>query len=353
MRSWKLNFAINFIWWFAVVSIWMSFVDTDFIHEHEFLGEEHVHSFHLSFSFFVTTFMAVLNTIAQWLWARSGFRYRISFRKKLFYLFLQQLVFALIASVLLYVFLRFAIKFPVSEDFGMFAERFNIRQFWFFSVIAAYVLEIVRAVDQKLGPGNLWKIFIGAFSQPKEMERIFMFLDLRDSTSIAEELGNIKYSQFLQDCFHDISVVQRYGAEVFQYVGDEVVLVWKPKNGLKNANCIAAYFAFMEAIELKRHYYKTNYDTVPFFKAGVHIGQVVLAEVGEIKREIAYHGDTINTASRIQEQCNIFDQSIIVSRALIDAVEAPDNSYAITELGLVQLKGKDISVDILGIGQTK
>jgi len=34
----------------------------------------------------------------------------------------------------------------------------------------------------------------------------------------------------------------------------------------------------------------------------------VVAEVGEIKTEIAYHGDTINTAARIQEQCNVLKQ---------------------------------------------
>ena len=82
-----------------------------------------------------------------------------------------------------------------------------------------------------LGKGNLLKIVTGQFYVPKEDRRIFMFLDLRSSTAVAERLGHVQYSLLIQDCFRDLAVVEDFMAEVYQYVGDEAVLVWKIEEG--------------------------------------------------------------------------------------------------------------------------
>jgi adenylate cyclase len=93
----------------------------------------------------------------------------------------------------------------------------------------------ITEIDRKLGKGNLWLVMTGRFFKPREEERIFMFLDLKASTTIAEKIGHYKFSLLIQDCFSDISVVERYEAEVYQYVGDEVVLTWKAKQDLKRS----------------------------------------------------------------------------------------------------------------------
>ncbi len=77
-----------------------------------------------------------------------------------------------------------------------------------------------------------------------------MFVDLKNSTSIAEELGHIRYSQFIQDCFFDLHVVEAYGAEVYQYVGDEVVLSWHVKPNIDFTNCLHAFWAFEDKLRL-------------------------------------------------------------------------------------------------------
>ena len=102
-----------------------------------------------------------------------------------------------------------------------------------------------RQINLFLGSNNLWKLFSGKFYNPHEEERIFMFLDLVGSTTIAEKLGHKTYSHFLRHCFHDLTeIVLKYQAEIYQYVGDEVVLSWKEKNGLERMNCIKTFFAF-------------------------------------------------------------------------------------------------------------
>ena len=52
-----------------------------------------------------------------------------------------------------------------------------------------------------------------------------MFLDMRSSTTIAEKLGHERFYALLNELFHEISQpVLQTKAEIYQYVGDEVVL---------------------------------------------------------------------------------------------------------------------------------
>lgn len=51
------------------------------------------------------------------------------------------------------------------------------------------------------------KLVTGRFCTPTAEERNFMFLDLQASTTLAEQLGHIKYSMLIQDCFNDLGVV--------------------------------------------------------------------------------------------------------------------------------------------------
>ncbi len=217
-----------------------------------------------------------------------------------------------------------------------------------YSFIIGFFVDLFKQVDKKLGPGNLWKMLKGEFYHPKEDERIFMFLDLRGSTAIAEKIGHMQYSKLIQDCFQDLHVVEKYGAEVYQYVGDEVVLTWKKEIGLVNSNCLRAFFEYRDELKKKSNYYLKTYGVEPEFKAGLNMGEIVVAEVGEIKTEIAYHGDTINTAARIQEQCNVLGRSVLISERLQKKLNL-DISFSSAYVGDVQLKGKSNKVNIYSV----
>lgn len=218
----------------------------------------------------------------------------------------------------------------------------------FYCFLVGFFIDFFREIDKKLGPGNLWKMLKGEFYEPKETERIFMFLDLKGSTTIAEKIGHIQYSRLIQDCFQDLYVVQQYRAQVYQYVGDEAVLTWNKKAGSKNANCLRAYFAFTEKLSSRTKYYEEKYGVFPEFKAGLNIGKIVVAEVGQLKTEIAYHGDTINTAARIQGQCSLLGKNLLISEQLKEEL-SPSTKYKSTHVGDILLKGKSSKVNVFSI----
>lgn len=220
--------------------------------------------------------------------------------------------------------------------------------FIFYCFIVGFLIDFFKEVDKKFGPGNLSKMLKGEFYNPKEDERVFMFIDLRSSTAIAEKLGHLQYSKFLQDCFYDLEVVHKYRAEVYQYVGDEAVLTWDKEVGLQNSNCLRAFFAFLDRLQSRQKYYKEKYNVVPEFKAGLNVGKITVAEVGEIKREIAYHGDTINTASRIQDKCNELDKNLLISENLERDLNSTSD-FRSNLVGDVLLKGKLNVINIYSV----
>ncbi len=210
--------------------------------------------------------------------------------------------------------------------------------------VMAFFVQISRMVGQDV----LMKFIRGRYRRPTEEDRVFMFLDLKGSTTIAERLGPTYY-QLLDDFFHDIShPVMMARAEIYQYVGDEVVLTWDIGRGLQDANCIRVYTLIDDAVAARAEEYRRKYGVVPEYKAGVHCGRVVSAQIGDIKREIVYNGDVVNTTSRIQEQCGELGVDLVVSGDLMQRLDLPD-MYAADDLGPTELKGKELPVGLFAV----
>ena len=231
-------------------------------------------------------------------------------------------------------------------DFLFSARVVMVIIYWSIACMSAL---FILQVSDKFGQGVLISFLLGKYHRPKEDDRIFMFMDLKSSTTYAEKLGHIKYSQFIQDCFFDITdVIIKYDAKIYQYVGDEVVLSWSIKEGIEHGHCINTFFAYDTLIKSKKNYYKNKYGIIPEFKAGLHLGKVTVAEVGEIKKELAYHGDVLNTAARIQGKCNDFQKRLLISESMKTKLEN-QHLFDFSGIGKVSLKGKAKSLNLYAV----
>lgn len=212
-------------------------------------------------------------------------------------------------------------------------------------LIVLLITIIILLVNDKYGPGVFRDFLLGKYFQPQREERIFMFLDLRSSTTIAEKLEEEKYFNFIKELFKDVtpSILLAKG-EIYQYVGDEIVISWKMKNGTKNANCINCFFEIQQALNQKAEAYKEKYDVIPEFKAGLHYGYVMAGEVGVVKRDIVYSGDVLNTAARIQSKCNESGVDILLSKFLLDKLALPPHLFEPKRIGDMLLRGKQRKV---------
>nr|WP_299382234.1 adenylate/guanylate cyclase domain-containing protein [Allomuricauda sp.] len=226
------------------------------------------------------------------------------------------------------------------------------KQFWaimYYIVLCSFVLYFISSTTERFGKGKYLKMLFGRYRFPKEERVVFMFLDLKDSTTIAESLGHYKYSELLQECFFDLNeLVPQYNAQIYQYVGDEAVVYWSYEKGLENNNCVNLFFAFENLRKEKKESYLKKYGIHPAFKAGIHGGKLIAVEVGHVKRELAYHGDVINTTARIQAECNNQNESLLISEELLMAMRKefrPESKF----VGNILLKGKKQGVNIHSI----
>lgn len=219
--------------------------------------------------------------------------------------------------------------------------------FTWLSVSAVTVIALL--VNDKYGPGVFGKFLMGRYFNPRREERIFMFLDLRSSTTIAEEMGEERYFSFLKDVFEVATpAILRNEGEIYQYVGDEIVISWEIDRGKRDAHCIHCFFDIQEALNQKRQYFLDTYGKHPEFKAGIHYGHVMAGEIGIVKREIAFSGDVLNTAARIQSKCNDLGVNILTSKAIIDLL-GPDEQFKPEEVGTIELRGKKETVTLFTV----
>jgi len=176
-----------------------------------------------------------------------------------------------------------------------------------------------------------------------------MFLDMKSSTTIAEKIGHVRYFEMLRMYFSDLSdpIVQCSG-EIYQYVGDEIVISWKLKNGSNGNQCIQCFFEMKAAIESQAEKYMAHFGLVPGFKAGLHIGNVTTGEIGVVKKEIIFTGDILNATSRIQGLCNAYQVDILLSEQLVQRLDLSSH-FQIDTLGESELRGKDEKMKLFSI----
>src|SRR4030095_4739078 len=218
-----------------------------------------------------------------------------------------------------------------------------------YTLVIYGLLLFLLQINHLLGEGILWKFIRGKYHQPREEERIFMFLDMNSSTTIAEQLGHVSFYTLLNELFHEISQpVLQTKAEIYQYVGDEVVLTWEVEDGLRNSNCLKTFFMFRENVMKNRSNYLKNFGVQPEFKAGLHFGKVVSAQIGDLKREIVYNGDVLNTTARIRNECNKYQRDCLVSGTLMNRLKQM-NGFHWERINTVTLRGKETEVELFSV----
>lgn len=238
------------------------------------------------------------------------------------------------------------VRIPEAMDDGTLTLVLVILLIFVFQIL---LLNFILQSVEVMGDYNIIRFLTGKYRTPVLENRAFMFLDLRSSVQHAEKLGNVLYSELIRDCFRELNyLVHKFEAEIYQYVGDEVVLTWESSVARQNNNILGIYFAFEQALQIKSEHFLNKYGLIPAFKAGCNAGEVSAAEIGIIRRDIAYHGDVINTCSRVESMCNVLQKDFLITSSIIDN-EIPLERFEIKSVGWHNLKGKGVKIELYSV----
>jgi adenylate cyclase len=277
--------------------------------------------------------------------------------------FLQKIIYKFgiyTAILLLITFITYPVAASVESDISLNDHRVW-QKFGDFLVSETFASTIVQmtsslmlcliyaGVSENLGHGVLVNFFTGKYHKPREEKRIFMFLDMKSSTTIAEKLGHIRYFDLLRDYYSDLSdaIINHLG-EVYQYIGDEVVISWNENDGLLNNNCLKCFYSMRRDLQKRADYYQKTYGIIPAFKAGLHLGEVTTGEIGALKKEIFFTGDVLNVTSRIQALCNNYQKDLLISSELADRLGGK-NHLNFRSMDNVKLRGRKMPMEIFSV----
>ncbi len=237
----------------------------------------------------------------------------------------------------------------ILEQGGVFHAVFNPTiipnyVFWLAVMLATLFLLFVR---DRFGPGMLGSYIMGKYFRPVREEKVVMFLDLKDSTQIAENLGAERYFTFLNKVFQVVtSPILDTDGQIYQYVGDEIVLTWNHKDAARNANCLQCFWKISNVLAENADAFDSMFGCKPAFKAGINAGIVVAGEVGVIKREVVYSGDVLNTAARIRGLCNELDHDLLISESVFNMLDRDSGKIDFHPKGAFELRGKVEPVNV-------
>ena len=333
------SFRYHLIYWITALFLYLFLTDNGafFINYFGLLKVDSVYANTVFASVSITVLFTVLDLLfSDRLMRFSPIRTMVFFRS-LFYFG--------IAFALLYLAANKNLKIQTIKDYNTFIKYIpdlNLQhtRFIVYFYLACIGNSTLKEVYKKIGVGNFVNWFFGRLNKPYEEKKIFMFIDMKSSTTRAEVLGHEKFSHLVQDVFNDMSVLYNYHGEIYQYLGDGAIVTWDENSGLRNNNCLKAFFAFLRVIERRSSYYNRKYGEVPKFKAGIHIGKVMVLQVGSIRRDISYNGDTINTAARIESMCAEKKQDLLISGVFYEALIDKDEFTIKALPDPIKLKGK-------------
>jgi adenylate cyclase len=214
------------------------------------------------------------------------------------------------------------------------------------SLLIGAIIEFRRLVGGRI----LGSFLLGTYHRPRREQRIVMFLDIADSTALAERLGEVRVHDLITRFFFDIDgPIAEHDGEVHAYVGDQVIVSWPLAINLeRNARWLRCFFAAQDRIAKLAPFYTRDFGIVPRFRAGVHAGSVVVSECGDSKRQIAYFGDTMNVAARLCEHCKLSSDALVASAELLRDTAIP-SGFALGNGSSILLRGRQAPVEVRAV----
>ena len=218
--------------------------------------------------------------------------------------------------------------------------------------IVAVVIQFLQQMNRIVGINVLRYFVTGVYHRPHAEERIFLFLDLEGSTQLAERLGSARYFDLLRRFVDDLTepVLESRGA-IYQYAGDEVVITWPREAGAREAACVRCFFGIRTVVAGRAAEYRRDFGVVPRFRGGLHGGTVTAGELGDLRQEIVFVGDILNTAARLEEYAKRAGLELVASGALLERLALPPGVVA-SRCGELELRGKDARVTAYSLTAT-
>ena len=219
-----------------------------------------------------------------------------------------------------------------------------------FSILMSCAISYSLELRRLIGPGVFGAFLFGRYRYPRTEQRLLLLLDLVGSTALAERIGAERFLGFIDQWIHDLTdPLMAAEGQIYRYIGDEIILTW-PYSPHAAERALVLVQALTARLAANAEAYRRQFGEAPLMRVAMHAGPVVTGEVGDIKREITYLGDTVNTAARIAGECRQHQALVLASAQSLRGVVLP-SGLSRYDLGAVPLRGRSEPVALALVRQ--
>ena len=184
-------------------------------------------------------------------------------------------------------------------------------------------------------------------------ELVMLFTDIRNFTTYSESSDAILILDHLNQYMTALTTrILDTSGTIDKYIGDSVMAFWGAPYSVDQPackGCTAALAVQEETSRLNREWEKEGIDLQFFTRVGINIGSVIVGNVGSEERfNYTVIGDPVNLASRLEGTNKLYGTGILVSQAIVDAVNQEDSNhdFCFRLIDRVKVKGKNLSTDV-------
>jgi adenylate cyclase len=208
------------------------------------------------------------------------------------------------------------------------------------SLVAVAVVVMMFQAAGLVGYRTFMALLLGKYRRPYAERRFFLFVDVVGSTAIAERLGALEAHRFLAAVFSAVAEpIELCRGEIYQYVGDEIVITWVEADGVADARALRCFFAMRAALAADANRFVQRFGVQPELRAALHLGEVIAGEVGQVRRAIVFHGDVMNTTGRLEQATREVGCFFIASAEALASL-GPPPEIRTHDLGALALRGR-------------
>ena len=223
------------------------------------------------------------------------------------------------------------------------------------TVVQGVRLEVANAqLGRYFSPGVVARIsgeadaLLGVGGRAQEVA--VMFCDIRDFTTITEDLPPSEVVEFLSQ-YHTrmVEVIFGFGGTIDKFIGDAIMITFgtpdpsddDAERSVRAGLAMNTALAGLNADRGRRSLANIRHGI------GIHFGPVIAGNIGtEDRLEYTVIGDTVNVASRIQDACKSVGEALLISDAVRKRLP-PD--IQIRSLPEQRVKGRQAPVQIYAV----
>lgn len=179
-----------------------------------------------------------------------------------------------------------------------------------------------------------------------QQEMTIMFSDIRDFTSLSEQMTPKESFQFINAYLGRVGpVIRKHKGFIDKYIGDAIMALF-PRQA--NDAVQAAIAMQREICEYNQERRKKGYQPLQV-GVGIHTGNVMLGMVGETRRmECTVISNTVNLASRLEGLTKVYGASIVISEDTLSNIRRL-TQYNLRFLDKVKVKGTSDWISVFEI----